>query len=273
MNRSRNYLVVGLLLLFTASCVRVKPTESPATSPVAESQLPGAGSVEPGEVFQVKFETSKGDFLVEVYPGWAPRGAAQFRELVETGFFNENRFFRVVPGFVVQWGINGDPQVQSRWRDNNIPDDPVVTSNERGTITFATSGPDSRTTQLFINFGDNTGLDGQGFSPFGKVIEGMDIVDKLNAEYGEQPDQGQIQEVGNEYLSRRFPRLDYIKNATVIEVQQPAETLEPETPEPTAAAPEKPADESPAPAEPAPATPAPSATPAEAPKETIEEIQ
>ena len=124
-------------------------------------------------MFKVKFETSTGDFIVEVHREWAPIGAERFYQLVKSGFYDECRFFRVVPGFMVQFGINGDPGVQRQW-ENNITDDPVVKSNTRGFVTFATSGPNSRTTQIFINFGDNESLDGQGFAPFGEVIEGME---------------------------------------------------------------------------------------------------
>jgi peptidyl-prolyl cis-trans isomerase A (cyclophilin A) len=182
-----------------------------------------ATSTENADVFQVKFETSKGDFTVEVQPDWAPRGAERFRELVEAKFFDEARFFRVIEGFMVQFGIHADPEVSSKWRTKTIQDDPVQESNARGMITFATSGPNSRTTQVFINFGDNTFLDSQGFSPFGKVIEGMEVVDSLYNEYGEGapsgrgPDQGRIQREGNAYLTSEFPELDYVKTARIIE--------------------------------------------------------
>ena len=144
-------------------------------------------------------------------------GAARFKELVENGFYNECRFFRVVPNFMVQFGINGDPEVQARWRYNSILDDPVKRSNVRGTVTFATSGPDSRSTQVFVNFKNNSFLDQQGFSPFGEVIEGMGAVEAINSEYGETPDQGAIQRQGNAYLNREFPKLDSIKTARIIE--------------------------------------------------------
>jgi peptidyl-prolyl cis-trans isomerase A (cyclophilin A) len=172
--------------------------------------------------FQVKFETSKGDVLVEVHRDWSPHGAARFYDAVKTGFYNDCRFFRVVPGFMVQWGINGDPKVQDKWRDANIPDDRPTgenrKSNKRGFITYAKSGrPNSRTTQLFINYGNNSRLDADGFTPFGEVIEGMDVVDKINAKHGERPNQGAIQEQGNAYLNKQFSDLDYIKKATIVE--------------------------------------------------------
>lgn len=165
--------------------------------------------------FRVLFTTSKGPFTVEVHRDWAPKGADRFYELVKDGFFDGNRFFRVVPNFVVQWGIAGDPAVQAKWRDKTIPDDPVTQSNKTGTITFATSGADTRTTQLFINLKDNPSLDGQGFAPFGQVISGLNVVESLYAGYGEMPDQNQIQTQGNAYLNSQFPMLDYIETAKV----------------------------------------------------------
>lgn len=168
------------------------------------------------DVFKVKFETSAGDFVVEVRRKWAPIGADRFHELVKKEFYKECRFFRIVPDFVAQWGINGDPEIQKKWRDNSIKDDPVVASNLRGFLTYATSGPDSRTTQLFINLKTNVNLDGMGFAPFGRVIEGMDVVDNLYAGYGGDPDQGKIQSQGTAYLKKEFPKLDYIKSVTLI---------------------------------------------------------
>ena len=171
--------------------------------------------------YKVKFDTSKGAFVVEVNRDWAPNGADRFYNLVKNGFYNDARFFRVISGFMVQFGINGNPQLSKVWRDANIKDDPVKASNKRGMITFATAGPDTRTTQVFINFGNNAGLDDQGFAPFGQVISGMEVVDSLYAEYGEGaprgdgPDQGLVQSQGNAYLKNDFPKLDYIKSATI----------------------------------------------------------
>lgn len=166
--------------------------------------------------FRVLFTTSKGPFTVEVHRDWAPNGADRFYELVKDGFYDGNRFFRVVPNFVVQWGIADDPAVQAKWRDKTIPDDPVVQSNKTGTITFAKTGsPNSRTTQLFINLKDNPGLDGQGFAPFGQVINGLNVVESLYSGYGEMPDQNQIQTQGNAYLQSQFPMLDYIETAKI----------------------------------------------------------
>jgi len=173
--------------------------------------------------FKVQFDTTKGLVTVEVTRSLAPNGADRFYNLVRSGYFKDIAFFRVIPGFMCQFGIHGDPAVAAKWRDANITDDPVKGSNTRGTITFATAGPNTRSTQFFINFGDNTSLDGQGFAPFGKVTEGMDVVDKINGEYGEGapqgngPDQGRVQGEGNAYLKQNFPNLDYIKSATIVQ--------------------------------------------------------
>jgi len=177
------------------------------------------------EKFQVKFETSKGDVLIEVTRSWSPIGAARFYDAVKAGFYDDCRFFRVVPGFMVQWGINGDPKVQAKWRDAEIKDDKVSAeeraSNTRGYITFAKSSrPNSRTTQLFINYGDNVFLDDMGFTPFGKVLEGMEVVDKIYSKHRERPDQGAIQQAGNAYLKDEFPDLDFIKKATIVEAKK-----------------------------------------------------
>jgi peptidyl-prolyl cis-trans isomerase A (cyclophilin A) len=171
--------------------------------------------------YKARFDTSKGVFVIEVQRDWAPNGADRFYNLVKNGYFDDARFFRVISGFMVQFGINGDPRISTSWRAATIKDDPVKQSNKRGFITFATSGPDSRTTQVFINFADNAGLDSQGFSPFGRVITGMNIVDALFAEYGEGapqgrgPGQGRVQTQGNNYLMKDFPKLDYVKKATI----------------------------------------------------------
>jgi peptidyl-prolyl cis-trans isomerase A (cyclophilin A) len=182
---------------------------------------PGALKEKAPETYKVDFDTSKGKFVVEVTRAWAPNGADRFYNLVKNGFYNDTRFFRVISGFMVQFGIHGDPAVSAPWRMARIPDDAVKESNKRGYITFATAGPNTRTTQVFINFGNNAGLDSQGFSPFGHVISGMDVVDKLYSGYGEGapngrgPNQGQIQDQGNAYLTKDFPQMDYIKTATI----------------------------------------------------------
>jgi peptidyl-prolyl cis-trans isomerase A (cyclophilin A) len=168
------------------------------------------------ESFQVKFTTTKGDFVVEVTRAWAPLGADRFYNLVKHGFFTDAAFFRNVPGFIVQFGLSADPAVNKVWQSANIKDDLGKQSNAPGTITFATAGPNTRTTQLFINFGNNTFLDSQGFSPFGKVTSGMDVVQKLYSGYGERPDQGAITSQGKAYLDKNFPDIDMIKSATLV---------------------------------------------------------
>jgi peptidyl-prolyl cis-trans isomerase A (cyclophilin A) len=171
--------------------------------------------------FRARFETSQGPFVVEVDRAAAPLGADRFHELVTAGFYDGVRFFRVLKGFVAQFGIHGDPATNARWRQKTFPDDPVKASNARGTLTFATSGPDSRTTQLFVNLANNERLDGMGFAAFGKVVEGMEVVDALHGGYGEGaprgdgPDQGRIQTEGNAYLEKDFPLLDHVMTATI----------------------------------------------------------
>ena len=167
------------------------------------------------DTYKVKLDTSKGPFVIEVHRSWAPLGADHFYSLVKSGFYNDVRFFRVVPNFMVQFGMNGDPKVQSA-HNTTIKDDPAKESNKRGYVTFAKTGaPNSRSTQIFINFKDNAFLDAQGFAPIGQVVSGMDIVDKINAEYREQPNQNEIRASGNAYLTREFPKLDYVKTATI----------------------------------------------------------
>ena len=167
-------------------------------------------------VFKARFDTTAGIFIIEVHADWAPRGADRFYNLVKNGYYDGCRFFRVVPGFVVQFGINGDAAIQRNWTDATIPDDKVTQGNTRGFVTFAKSSePNSRTTQLFINFADNSRLNRQGFAPFGKVTMGMEVVDKIFSGYGEKPDQDRIEKEGNAYLTKNFPKLDYIKKATI----------------------------------------------------------
>jgi peptidyl-prolyl cis-trans isomerase A (cyclophilin A) len=176
------------------------------------------------EPFRVKFETSRGNFVIEVHPDWSPNGAARVKELVEAKYYDECRFFRVIDGFMAQFGMHGDPQTNAAWKEKTIKDDPVKESNTRGRVTFAMTGqPNSRTTQLFISYKDNSFLDGQRFAPFGEVVEGMDVVDKLYKDYGEGapngngPSQARIAADGNKYLQEKFPRLDFIKTARIVE--------------------------------------------------------
>jgi peptidyl-prolyl cis-trans isomerase A (cyclophilin A) len=172
--------------------------------------------------FRANFETSLGVFVVEVTKAWAPKGADRFYNLVKYGYFDGARFFRVVPNFMVQFGMHGDPKLNAVWSEQNIADDPVVQSNKRGFVTFAKRvAPNSRSTQIFINFKDNSSLDAQAFAPFGQVVSGMEVVDKINGEYGESPQQPLIQSQGNAYLTKAFPRLDYIKKATILKPVPP----------------------------------------------------
>jgi peptidyl-prolyl cis-trans isomerase A (cyclophilin A) len=160
--------------------------------------------------------------VIAAHRRWAPLGADRFYNLTRSGYYDGVRFFRVVSGFMVQFGIHGEPPVAAAWRDLRIPDDPVRRTNVRSMVSFATAGAGTRTTQVFINFGNNDALDGMGFAPFGQVVEGMDVVDRLYAGYGEGaprgrgPDQGRIQAEGNAYLERSFPRMDYVKRATIV---------------------------------------------------------
>jgi peptidyl-prolyl cis-trans isomerase A (cyclophilin A) len=172
--------------------------------------------------FKAVFATSQGDFKVKVTRAWAPLGADRFHNLVKSGYYDNCRFFRVIAGFMCQFGINGDPVTSAKWKAAKIEDDPVIQGNKRGRITFAMAGPNSRTTQLFINFKDNDRLDGMGFASFGEVVEGMDVVDKLYSGYGEGaprgngPTQARIQTEGNKYLEEDFEKLDYIKSAKIL---------------------------------------------------------
>jgi len=187
---------------------------------LAAFALAAAAAAQPGkapETYKVKLDTSKGPVVIEVHRAWSPAGADHFYSLVKSGFYNEARFFRTIPNFMVQFGIAGDPKVQAA-HTANIKDDPVKESNKRGFVTYAKSGaPNSRSTQVFINFRDNTNLDAQGFAPFGQVVSGMDIVDSLYSGYGEaaQRQFTRIQSEGNAFLNKEFPKLDYIKTATV----------------------------------------------------------
>ena len=168
--------------------------------------------------FKAKLDTSQGTVVIDVHRDWAPLGADRFYNLVKNGFYDDCRFFRVLDGFMAQIGMNGDPSIQSVWGRTNFNDDPVKGSNKRGFVSFAkSSAPNSRSTQFFINFADNSNLDPQGFSPFGEVVTGMDRVDKLYGGYGRNnvPDQERITAEGNAYLMKTYPKLDYIKTATI----------------------------------------------------------
>lgn len=198
-----------------------KPAEA---APAAKSALmdPSAATEQAPEEYTVKFTTTAGEYLVDVHRAWAPKGADRFYNLVKIGFFDDTAYFRAIDGFMVQFGLNGDPAVNGAWRNARIQDDPVEQSNTRGHITFATSGPNSRTSQVFINFNDNANLDAMGFAPFGEVRD-MATVDKLYKGYGEGapmgrgPSQGLIQTKGNAYLKEQFPELSYTIKAEIVQ--------------------------------------------------------
>src|SRR3954470_24702990 len=208
--------IYAALAAFAAALLLTVPAraQGPLANPAALTETAPA-------TYKARFDTSKGVFVVQVNRDWAPSGADRFYNLVKNGFFDNTRFFRVIPDFMVQFGINGDPKLSPAWRNAEIPDDAVKQSNKRGNITFATSGPNSRTTQVFINFKNNAGLDRQGFAPFGQIVTGMDVVDRLYGEYGEGapngrgPDQMRVQAEGNAYLTKDFPKLDFIRKATI----------------------------------------------------------
>ncbi|HEY5218500.1 MAG TPA: peptidylprolyl isomerase [Gemmatimonadaceae bacterium] len=197
-------IAASVVLAACSSKESPKPTPSGSASAVAPDS------------FRVAFATSRGPFTVDVTRSLSPLGADRFYQLVTSGYFTDVRFFRVVPGFVTQFGMSGDPKVNAEWSAKTILDEPVKETNARGTIVFATSGPNSRANQLFINLADNARLDGMGFSPFGRVVDGMTVVDSIYAGYGEAPDQTQITALGNSYLTAQFPKLDYIKSATIV---------------------------------------------------------
>src|SRR6476661_4341525 len=211
--------IQALLLLSASLALSFMAAQVPARA--GDLTNPASLNAKAPATYKVKFDTSKGVFVVEVHRDWAPNGVDRFYNLVKNGFYDNVRFFRVISGFMVQFGISGDPKLSAPWREARIKDDPVVQSNKRGYITYAMAGPNTRTSQVFINFGDNSSLDSQGFSPFGRVVTGMEVVDKLNAEYGEGaprgrgPDQSRIQMEGNAYLMKDFGNLDFVKKATI----------------------------------------------------------
>jgi peptidyl-prolyl cis-trans isomerase A (cyclophilin A) len=208
------------LLLLTAGCAgggAASPAAPAGRAPDLMNPADPELSKTAPAVFRVRFELARGAFTVEARRDAAPKGADRFYNLVRAGFYDGTRIFRVVPGFVLQFGLPKDPAVAATWREARIGDDPVRGSNTRGTMTFATAGPNTRTTQLFINFKDNPRLDRMGFAPFARVVEGMEVVDAVNAEYGERPQQDRIQAEGEAYLGREFPRLDLIRSAKVLE--------------------------------------------------------
>lgn len=211
----RTVMLVSIAALLAGCGGEVKKAEAPKQAPRREGPMP--------DVYKVRFETSKGPFVVEVHKEWAPRGAERFWKLVGMRFFDDTRFFRVRPSFVIQFGLSGDPQTNSLLNAMPIQDDPVKQKNTRGMLSFAQAGKASRRTQVFVNMKDNRALDKDGFAPFGKVVDGMEVFEKLYAGYGEWsppgngPSATRIQTQGNAYLDSQFPRLDRITRAAVVD--------------------------------------------------------
>jgi peptidyl-prolyl cis-trans isomerase A (cyclophilin A) len=207
------------LLIFTLCVAAAAQTKTDASkAPSGQPNLldPSTMTAKAPATFTVRFDTTKGPFTVKVTRAWAPNGADHFYNLVRAGFFTDAAFFRVIPGFMAQFGISARPEVSRIWANSNIQDDPVKESNTRGMVTFAqTSARNSRSTQLFINYGDNSRLNADRFAPFGEVTKGMDVVDRIYSGYGEQPDQGAITSQGKAYLDKAFPRLDRINSAVI----------------------------------------------------------
>jgi peptidyl-prolyl cis-trans isomerase A (cyclophilin A) len=242
----RNFRIVMFTLLCAAFCAAAQAQTVPSApakkaAPAAKAPVAkAAGAFDPALLhpatlrakapaeYGVKFVTTAGDFTIKVTRAWAPNGADRFYNLVQHHFFDGAAFFRVIPGFMAQFGLSAYPQVSAAWEEANLKDDRVVQGNHRGFITFAMAGPNTRTTQVFINFGNNERLDKDGFTPFGMVTEGMEVVDKLYGGYGEGapdghgPDQNLVSKRGHEYLEKSFPKLDVIKTATIV---TPAEAM------------------------------------------------
>ena len=228
-------LIVSTLLcsgLFAqAPASQAPPAKAPAAKSTATKAAPKAPATNAAllnpallkatapAVFKAEFTTTKGVFVVEVHRDWAPLGADRFYNLVKNGFFTDVSFFRAIPNFMAQFGISGNPKIAAAWANANIKDDPVKGSNKRGMLTYAMAGPNTRSTQYFINFKDNSFLDSQGFAPIGEVVTGMDVVDQFYTGYGDAPrgpDQGRISAEGKEYLDKNFPQLDSIKSAKIL---------------------------------------------------------
>ncbi len=207
---------IALLIVSLAGCSEQKPAAP------AKKEEPRRAERAPDK-FRVKFDTSKGPFTVEVIREWAPRGADRFYQLTGEKYFDDARFYRVLKKFIAQFGTHPNPKVSALWSQMRIPDDPAKEKNRRGTLAFAKDGPASRTTQIFINLADNRILDQTGFVPFGKIVEGMEAAGQISSFYGELspkgggPDPKKLEGLGNEYLIREFPRLDYIRTARLVE--------------------------------------------------------
>ncbi len=226
-----SFLAIGLVTFLVGGCAaqsQQTQTSAPLTNSGGQQENQHPALTNPTlatetapEKFRVKFETTKGDYIVEVNRAWSPNGADRFYNMVKIGYFKDIAIFRAVKGFMYQFGIHGDPNVSAKWSEANFNDDPNAgISNKPGTICFAkTSAPNSRSTQMFVSLGDNGFLDNQGFTPFGKVVEGMDVVEKINTEYGENRGnvQGEFKQGGNAYILKKFPNIDLIKSVTIVE--------------------------------------------------------
>lgn len=240
-----------LLTILFAGAIVAQPATKSGTAKAPAKAAPRAAAAAPDllrpatlnrqapPIYRVKLATTKGDIVIEVTRAWAPRGADRFYNLVRAGFFTDVAFFRVIPGFMAQFGISGKPSVAAAWINANIPDDPVKESNTRGKVSFATAGPNTRTTQLFINTGNNAQLDPQGFSPIGEVVEGMNLVDQFYSGYGGNPDQGALQSQGKAYIDRNMPKVDRILTATIVPAAPAAPAASKAAPGASKAAPKK----------------------------------
>lgn len=227
--------VIAIILCVSPLAAQTAPKRVPARTArpaAAQPSLlnPASLKAKAPEVWKAKFTTTKGDVVIEVTRAWAPLGVDRFYNLVKNHYYDGATFFRVLPGFVAQFGISARPAVSKVWTNAKIPDDPVTQSNLSGYLTFATAGPNTRTTQIFINLADNTRLDGMGFAPFAKIVEGMDVVEQFYTGYGEGaprgngPDQGRLTDEGKAYIDKNFPLLDSIKTAVVLTPAAPAAT-------------------------------------------------
>jgi len=222
---SNRVVILAVLAVALTTCGHDRAACAQTTGDRAQLMNPKAKtwSARSPDLFKVRIETSKGNIMIEVHRDWAPRGVDRFYNLVRGGFFDDSRFFRVRPGFIVQFGIPGNSAVATAWKDEAIPDDPVRQSNTRGSIAYAMTGPDTRTTQLYINLSDNSRLDKDGFAPLGRVIEGMEVADRIYSGYDENAGggmrggkQGKIFEGGNAHLDREFPKLDKLIHARIV---------------------------------------------------------
>jgi peptidyl-prolyl cis-trans isomerase A (cyclophilin A) len=222
-------LITGLTMLMALGGCDSKTPATGANREVLLDPQSAEMNKQAPDQFKAEFATTKGTFIVQIRRDWAPLGADRFYNLVRNGFYNDAALFRVLPGFVVQFGIHGDPEIAAKWAGHpqinpnylavQLKDEPVKETNRRGTLSYAKGGPNSRTTQVFVNLADNARLDKMGFSPFGEVIEGIEVVESFHSEYGDQASQkqGEITQLGNEYLREHYPKLDYIETARLID--------------------------------------------------------